>query len=179
MKIMTFSGIDGAGKSTQIESLKACLRKKGIGFASLTFWDDVAVLARFREFMSHKAFKGDRGVGTPEKPLHRRDKNVTYWPVIAVRFALYLADSLHLCVVVRRVARTGVDVVIFDRYINDELANLPLDSWFARGFARLLLRVTPRPDSAFLIDADPEAACARKPEYPVDFLGFNRRSHLS
>jgi thymidylate kinase len=178
MKIMTFSGIDGAGKSTQIESLKACLRKEGIKFVSLTFWDDVAVLARFREFMSHRVFKGDRGVGTPEQPLQRRDKNVTSWPVTAARFALYVADSLHLRLVVRRVAGTGVDVLIFDRYINDELANLPLNSWFARGFARLLLRVTPRPDSAFLIDADPEAARARKPEYPLDFLGRNRQSHL-
>jgi thymidylate kinase len=178
MKIMTFSGIDGAGKSTQIESLKACLRKEGIKFASLTFWDHVAVLTRFREFMSHRAFKGDRGVGTPEKPLHRRDKNVSDWPVTAARFALYLADSLHLRLVVRRVAGTGVDVAIFDRYINDELANLPLNSRFARGFAGLLLRLTPRPDSAFLIDADPEAARARKPEYPLDFLGRNRQSHL-
>jgi len=178
MKMVTFSGIDGAGKSTQIASLKACLRKEGIRFASLSFWDDVAVLTRFREFVSHRAFKGDRGVGTPESPLHRRDKNVTHWPVTAARFALYLADSLHLCLVVRRVARTGVDVVIFDRYISDELANLPLNSWVARGFVRLLLSVAPKPDSAFLIDADPEAARARKPEYPLDFLGRNRQSYL-
>src|SRR5579859_5076097 len=97
MKMVTFSGIDGAGKSTQIASLEACLRREGIKFASLSFWDDVAVLARVREFVSHRAFKGDRGVGTPENPLHRRDKNVTHWPVTAARFALYLADSLHLC----------------------------------------------------------------------------------
>jgi thymidylate kinase len=178
MKIVTFSGIDGAGKSTQIASLKACLRNQGTRIASLTFWDDVVVLSRFREFMSHKVFRGDRGIGSPEKPLQRRDKNVTAWPVTAARFALYLADSLYLRLVVKRLARTGVDVVIFDRYIYDELANLPLDSWFARRFASLLLSVTPRPDSAFLIDADPAAARARKPEYPLEFLGRNRQSYL-
>lgn len=178
MKIITFSGIDGAGKSTQIASLKACLRDQGLHIASLTFWDDVAVLSGFREFMSHKAFGGDHGIGTPEKPLHRRDKNVTSWPVTAARFALYLADSLNLRLVVKRAEKRGVDVVIFDRYIYDELANLPLESWFARSFASLLLRMTPRPDSAFLIDADPEAARARKPEYPLEFLGRNRQSYL-
>ena len=178
MKIVTFSGIDGAGKSTQIAFLKACLHDEGIQTASLTFWDDVAVLSRFREFISHKAFRGDRGIGTPDKPLQRRDKNVTSWPVIAARFVLYLADSLNLRLVVNRVARTGVDVVIFDRYIYDELANLPLDSWFAHRFADLLLSVTPKPDSAFLIDADPEVARARKPEYPLAFLGDNRQSYL-
>lgn len=178
MKIVTFSGIDGAGKSTQIASLIARLRREGIRFASLSFWDDVVVLARFREYMSHRAFKGDRGVGTPERPLSRRDKNVNWWPVTAARLALYLADSVYLRLVVKRVARTGVDVLIFDRYISDELANLPLNSRFARVFADLLLRVAPKPDSAFLIDAEPEAARARKPEYPLDFVGRNRQSYL-
>ena len=144
----------------------------------LTFWDDVAVLSRFREIMSHKAFGGDLGIGTPEKPLHRRDKNVTSWPVTLARFVLYLADSFNLRLVVKRAARKGADVAIFDRYIYDELANLPLESGFARSFTRLLLRVAPKPDSAFLIDADPEAARARKPEYPLEFLIRNRQSYL-
>ena len=30
--------------------------------------------------------------------------------------------------------------------------------------------IVPRPDVAYLLDADPEAARARKPEYPVDFM---------
>ena len=31
-------------------------------------------------------------------------------------------------------------------------------------------RFVPRPDLAYLLDADPEEARARKPEYPVDFM---------
>jgi thymidylate kinase len=178
MKIITFSGIDGAGKSTQIASLRACLQQERSKVACLAFWDDVVVFSRFRELISHTAFGGDRGVGTPEKPLHRRDKNVTSWPVTAARFVLYLADCLHLRMVVKRVAGTGVDVVIFDRYLHDELTNFPLDFWFARAFARLLLRIAPRPDSAFLIDAEPATARARKPEYPLEFLVRNRQSYL-
>ena len=178
MKIITFSGIDGAGKSTQIASLKASLQEEGFKSAGLAFWDDVVMFSRFRELMSHKAFRGDQGIGTPEKPLHRRDKNVTSWPLTAARFALYLVDSLHLRLVVKRVAKTGVDVVIFDRYIHDEFANLPLRSSFARAYASLLLRTAPRPDLAFLIDANPVMARARKPEYPLEFLVRNRQSYL-
>jgi len=36
----------------------------------------------------------------------------------------------------------------------------------------------PRPDISFLLDADPEAARARKPEYPVDFIKLNRRAYF-
>lgn len=136
------------------------------------------MFSRFREFISHKAFGGDAGVGAPDAPLHRRDKNVTSWPVTAARFALYLADSLNLHLVIRKLVRAGVDVAIFDRYIYDELANLPLNSGFARGFANLLLSIAPRPDASFLIDADPAAARARKPEYPLEFLVRNRESYL-
>ncbi len=35
----------------------------------------------------------------------------------------------------------------------------------------------PKPDVAYLLDADPEAARARKPEYPVDFMRECRRAY--
>jgi thymidylate kinase len=178
-KIISFSGIDGAGKSTQISALKTCLAENGLHVKSLEFWDDVVVFSRFREFMSYKAFKGDQGIGSPEKPLNRRDKNVTSWPVTAMRLFFYLADSAHLRLVLERMKGSGADVVICDRYIYDELANLPLNRWFARAFVRLALWISPQPDAAFLIDADPVAARARKPEYPLEFIRRNRQSYLS
>jgi hypothetical protein len=145
----------------------------------LTFWDNIVAFPQLREFMSHHTFKGDQGVGTPQKPLHRRDKNVTSWPVTAVRFCFYLADAVSLCWKVRKVRTTAADVIIFDRYIYDELANLPLSSSVARAFAQMILKLTPQPDIAFVIDADPDAACARKPEYPLEFLRTNRAAYLA
>ncbi len=178
-KIISFSGIDGAGKSTQINALNTCLAQNGLHVKSLAFWDDVVVFSRFREFMSYKAFRGDQGIGSPEKPLNRRDKNVTSLPVTAMRLFFYLTDSINLRLVLERTRGTGVDVVICDRYIYDELANLPLNHWLARAFVRLALWISPQPDAAFLIDADPVAARARKPEYPLEFLRRNRESYLT
>jgi thymidylate kinase len=178
-KIISFSGIDGAGKSTQISALKTCLAEHGLRVKSLEFWDDVVVFSRFREFISYKAFKGDQGIGTPEKPLNRRDKNVTSLPVTVMRLFFYLADSVSLRLILERMKASGADVVICDRYLYDELANLPLNRWFARAFVRLALWVSPKPDAAFLIDADPGAARARKPEYPLEFLRRNRESYLT
>jgi len=43
----------------------------------------------------------------------RRDKNVTSWPVIAMRFFLYMGDALHLALTVRRLRKGDADVIYF------------------------------------------------------------------
>ena len=179
MTTVSFSGIDGAGKTTQILALESWLKQVGLRVELLTFWDNIVAFPRLREFISHRAFKGDQGVGSPQKPLQRRDKNVTSWPITATRFCFYLADALSLCWKVRKVRKSAADVTIFDRYIYDELANLPLHWSAARTFARMILKLTPQADVAFVIDADPDAACARKPEYPPEFLRTNRAAYLA
>ena len=177
MKLVSFSGIDGAGKSTQIDSLRNYLEERGLKSKLYTFWDDVVALRSLREDISHTVFKGDRGVGSPEDPIHRRDKNVRSWYVTLLRFFLYALDGASLRIAAARIERT-TDVVIFDRYIYDELANLPMQRPAVRLYTRLLLRVVPKPDLAFLVDADPEAASTRKPEYPLEFVHHNRNSYL-
>lgn len=178
MKIITFSGIDGAGKSTQISALENWLGQAGFRSQTLSFWDNVVVAPWFREFMSHKAFRGDKGIGSPEKPLLRRDKNVRSLPLTLVRCFLYLADAVNSRIQVAVMRRRGIDVLIFDRYIYDELANLPLHNRVARGYVRLVLKFVQKPDVALIIDADPIAARTRKPEYPLEFIFKNRQAYL-
>jgi len=42
-----------------------------------------------------------------------------------------------------------------------------------------VLKLVPQPDLAFVVDADPAAAFARKPEYPLEFLHRNREAYLT
>ncbi|HEY6307558.1 MAG TPA: thymidylate kinase [Candidatus Angelobacter sp.] len=203
--LVSFSGLDGSGKSTQMESLGAALHAAGLTTRRLAFWDDVVVGVKYREGFVHKVYKSERGIGAPGKPVNRRDKNMRGWHLTLVRHFLYLLDAINLRRVIAREKKTArktarqrdltavnrggyawagttnrgaTDVILFDRYIYDELANLNLQNPLSRAFFRLVRSFTPRPDIAYLLDADPAAACARKPEYPVDFMKQCRRSYF-
>ncbi len=176
--LVSFSGVDGSGKSTQISNLCDHLTASGRRFVLLAFWDNVVVGTRYREGFVHKMYGSEKGIGAPGKPVNRRDKNVRKWYLSLARHGLYLLDALHLCEVVARARRGNPDVIIMDRYIYDELANLPLDSAITRAFVCFIHKLVPTPDVAYLLDADIEAAVARKPEYPVDFMHKCRAAYF-
>ncbi len=176
--LVSFSGVDGSGKSTQIDHLNSFLCEQGLRVRTMAFWDEVVVFTRYREGFVHKVYGSEKGIGAPGRPVQRRDKNVRSWYLSLARHFLYLADAIHLKIVVRRAMQSADDVVIMDRYIYDELANLPLSNPLTRAFVRLLAALVPRPDVALVLDADPDAARQRKPEYPVDFMRECRKSYL-
>jgi thymidylate kinase len=177
--VVSFSGIDGAGKSTQIENLNRRLNSAGLRVKVLAFWDDIAVLRHVRGFFSRAVFQSEKGIGSPEAPVRRRDKNVRTWYMTPARFFLYLLDALSLRFAARKMRSLPADVIIFDRYLYDELANLQIEHYADRVYARWLLRLVPQPDIAYLLDADPPQARKRKPEYPLEFLRINRRAYLA
>lgn len=177
--LISFSGMDGSGKTTQIAGLLRTLHAAGVRTTLLTFWENVVVAAKYREDFVHQVFKSERGIGEPGKPVNRRDKNLRGWHLSLARYFLYLLDAIHLRLVVageRR--RSGVQVIVLDRYIYDELVNLNLRNPLSRAFVKLVHRLVPRPSVAYLLDADPAAAYARKPEYPVAFMRECRQAYF-
>jgi thymidylate kinase len=176
--IVSFSGLDGSGKTTQISELRESITQLGMRAELITFWDDVVVGTRYREGFVHKVFGSERGVGAPGHPVERRDKNVQVGYLTVVRHLLYLADAIHLRMVLNRRRQSGADVIIMDRYLFDQLTNLPLNNPISAAYARLLAAIAPRPDLALLVDADPDLARARKPEYSLTFMRQSRRSYF-
>lgn len=177
--LITFSGIGGAGKSTQIEKLREYLIQQGLSVRILTFWDNVAVLSSMRSGFSRKVLQSDGNVGSPDKPANRNDKNTRSFPLLVGRSLLHLLDVFRLRQIVSREKASGADgVIIFDRYIYDQLAALPMRHWLARAYARFVLALAPHTDVSYLLDAVPEEARARKPEYPIDFMRQYRSSYL-
>ena len=141
--------------------------------------NDVARLKGIRETSGHRIFKGDKGVGSPSAPINRRDKNVQSAAMTCIRFFLYFVDAVSIRQVVKKALKSDADVVIFDRYTWDELANLNLRNPIVQAYIRFLVGFVPRPDISYLLDAEPLQARSRKPEYPLDFLYANRQAYLT
>jgi thymidylate kinase len=175
---VSFSGLDGSGKTTQITALQEAIGALGLSSVLITFWDDVVVFTKYRESFVHKVLGSEKGIGEPGRPVERRDKNVRSNYLTVTRHLLYLADAVNLRFVLRRARRSGPQVIVMDRFLYDELANLPLHNHFSAAYAKLLSYIAPRPELALLLDTDPVAARARKPEYSVEFMHESRRSYF-
>jgi dTMP kinase len=172
--VISFSGIDGAGKTTQIENLTSFLQSQGLRVVRLSFWDDVAVGSKLR------AGVGQRTVDQSQKTSFdpKNNKHVRKWYLSAARAGFYMLDIVRLRRLLITQKKQNVDVVIFDRYVYDQVANIYSQSIAARIYGKLLFAEAPAPDLAFVIDASPAAAFARKPEYPLDFVYRNRQTFL-
>jgi len=88
--LISFSGIDGAGKSTQIEKLRSYLLDAGVPVRELTFWDNVVMFPGLRSGFSRVVLQSDGSVGTPDHPANRNDKNAQLWPLLLGRAVLYI-----------------------------------------------------------------------------------------
>src|SRR6266576_3919481 len=175
-QIINFSGIDGAGKTTQINSLSAYLSQRGCRVAHVIFWDDVAFLSKLRGGISLAVFR--KSTRTAHTVSLRHDKNVRTWYLMLVRAGFYLLDTLSLRWVVSKMSRRGDDFIIFDRYVYDELVQIQPRHWLARAYICLLLSLAPEPEFPFILAASPDEAFARKPEYPLDFMRSYRQAFL-
>jgi thymidylate kinase len=177
--LITFSGIDGAGKTTQIEFLTSSLQEQGLRVLRLSFWDDVAVWSQMRAGVGGRTVERSRADSTTAPSFSpKNNKHIRKWYLTAARSGMYLLDVARLRRLLESQRVRNSDVVIFDRYIYDQIANVDSPSLTARVYGKLILKQAPAPDLAFVLDASPTAAFARKPEYPLEFVHKNRRTFL-
>lgn len=178
--LISFSGIDGAGKTTQIEELASRLQKRGLSVLRLSFWDDVAIWSEMRAGVGYRATGwSDAGKASEGSFAPRNNKHVRKWYLTAARSAFYMLDVARLHWLLANQRLKSYDIVIFDRYVYDQIANIYSQSFAGRVYAKLVLSLTPAPDLAFVVDASPAAAFARKPEYPLEFVYRNRQTFLN
>jgi len=177
--LITFSGIDGAGKSTQIEYLSSYLQNQGLRVLLLSFWDHVAVFSRVRGGVGQRTVESlGAGQATPRSFVPKNNKHIRKWYLSAARAGFYILDVSRLHRLLASQQLKNFDVVIFDRYVYDQIVNIYSKSSLARVCVKMLLKRAPAPDLAFIIDESPAAAFARKPEFPLEFVHRNREDFL-
>jgi len=181
--LISLSGLDGCGKSSQSRHLQEALDRAGL--ETVVVWtsvmsqpEAVAAVKRAanRVLAVAAALRGPKagpanGAGSAE-PVDRA--NALRHRSASVRFGWALLQGATNAVRQRRATAAELRrgrVVICDRYVLDALVQLRYAYGTGRGTRPLdaLLRVIPpRPQLSYLLDVPPEIATARKPEYDVD-----------
>jgi thymidylate kinase len=175
--LITFSGLDGAGKSTLIEWLRTRLEAQGHRVAVFHMNDHVGLYAYLRAVRDRAvpdravpdrvARPAATGPRARVKPVLRRVRNAVVWNKPLRRWIYLLDLGVFFCY--RLILEKARDrVLIMDRYFYDTLVDVSDGRhWF---WVRLLERLTPTPTVPVFLDIGPEESFRRKGEYSVEYL---------
>jgi len=176
--LITFSGLDGAGKSTLIEWLRARLEAERRPVTVLHMTDNLGVYACLRAIRdlligprteSIDRLPADQSSRPRSRPAAalRRARNALVWNKPLRRW-IYLPDLLIFLCYRALIEQVRGRVLVMDRYFYDTLVDVSVDGgWF---WCRLLQRVTPTPTVAVFLDVTPEESFARKGEFSIEYL---------
>ncbi len=182
--IIALSGLDGVGKSTQARALSTSLA--ALGYESHLVWTPIGHTQSLRRFagavkqaLSHLPvgpLAGASGEAAESHILSRTDSRTpAFGP--SRKLASHIWSTVTTVangIAFRRAARgtrTRGRIVIFDRYVVDTVVELRF-RYAPEGqlrFQEAVVRVlAPTPDLAYLLDAPPEVAHERKPDWSFD-----------
>jgi len=184
--LITFSGLDGAGKSTLTEWLKETLERQGRRAAVFHMNDHVGAYAYVRTLRNWLFGGPPRGFAAPgeaETPGGyagategaRQSLRERLWRLrVAIvwnkplRRLLYTLDLLVFWGYRLYLEKGKRQILIMDRYFYDTLVDVSDGrNWF---WIRVLQRITPTPEVPVFLDIGPEESFSRKGEYSVPYL---------
>src|SRR5256885_3241311 len=176
--LITFSGLDGAGKSSLIAWLQGELERRDRAVTVLHMNRDVglyAVLRVVRDTLTGAPRDGSARAVALEEVARRpglvgrlqRLRDTVVWSRSLRRF-IYPVDLLVFLCYRLYVEALRKRILIMDRYFYDTLVDVARTGCW--GWLRWLHRITPTPDVPVLLEISPEAAYARKGEYSLGYL---------
>jgi len=164
--LITFSGVDGSGKSTQVDFVTNWLQARGLQPVNLhlTQWTWVYLIGE--KLGRKKLENGNTAVSTPRSI-----------PARTLRQLVSLVDLLrfkHLWWRVKQ--REGI--LVCDRYFYDIGVNALYRQTLDSMMVNFIWKHAPQPDLAFFLDVMPEIAQQREGEHEADYYVEKRRLYL-
>lgn len=157
MQIISISGLDGSGKSTQIEMLRQHLESQGkkvFYFHAVQF----SVANSYNLKAKSQKLKAGNAVTSAS------------WLQIQLRKLALFIDIIRFKKLTKKLENKHIDYVLSDRYFYDNLINIAyLEAKSQKLKAKSCI---PKPDFAFYLDADPQAIMQRDraPEQGMKYL---------
>ncbi len=181
--LITFSGLDGSGKSTLVDYLKESLEKENRKVAVSHMNYDVGLYSALR-YLGKKTLAGKSGAVSHapreqeyDGKFKSRGARLRYnlvWNK-GLRILIYPIDILIFVLYRFYVEKVNRQVLIMDRYFYDTLVDVTGASRSLR--FRFLSWLTPKPTLPLYLDITAERAFERKAEYSVDYLNRRRLSY--
>lgn len=152
MNFFTFSGIDGSGKTTQLNLTTDYLKEKNYKVVNFHLID--FSLANKIKSSSHKSSEPSPAI-TSASMLS-----------ILLRKAFLIVDVIRFRLYFPKLQKEGCDILITDRYFYDQIINIlflqkSFDVSVFPFWARIVLFIMIKPTRSFYVDVSPKTADAR------------------
>lgn len=163
-KIVTFSGLDGAGKSTHVELTAEFLIREGysvkiIAPKNLTLFQLGKKALSYFSPLTVKEIDQDQIQYSQKSSLRIKALG-------SLKRICSLADLLIFFIYTRVWVSRRVEFIVCDRYFFDFLVHLQYLKMCGKTYSSLYLHLIPPTLASFFMDVSPETAFARKPEHP-------------